>query len=392
MFELKRICGVAAVVLAVGAVGGATSTAQASVAPRVRAMRAARAMFIRSLPPRLRGHVRPAAAAPVTAGTFLTLFTDPVPVAVHGLDYEMSMDAQAVTDAFGSPPQVSVGLNRMTRGVDGRVNGEQEHVYGFSSTDMVMTANQDLTGLHIDTRRSVRPTRVNTTFQPVDVQSGSCRLFTGGSGTLSVAQGALDTKAFRIHTGSWPFFGTITARPQTGFAFSDPGCVGAVKLGRTTTRRRYHAPCEGRESITVGTIFGDTNWDAEVIRGGTRAVLEAQDATSTATTMVGHYAAALQSGRDMPRPERSAHGAVALIRTAGNPMFSGGATFVSHRRPAVSRVRVCAIGRHLHRFVATRYRGTLSPDDGAPLVALFDTGAFPLEQGAASLVLRRYVR
>lgn len=73
-------------------------------------------------------------------------------------------------------------------------------------------------------------------------------------------------------------------------------------------------------------------------------------------------------------------------------MFSGSATFVSHRRPAVSKVRVCAVGRHLRRFVATRYRGTLSPDDGAPLTALFDTGGFALERGAALLVIRSYMR
>ena len=73
-------------------------------------------------------------------------------------------------------------------------------------------------------------------------------------------------------------------------------------------------------------------------------------------------------------------------------MFSGSATFVSHRRPAVSKVRVCSAGRTLRRFVATRYRGTLSPDDGAPLTALFDTGGFALERGSALLVIRSYLR
>jgi hypothetical protein len=73
-------------------------------------------------------------------------------------------------------------------------------------------------------------------------------------------------------------------------------------------------------------------------------------------------------------------------------MFGGSATFVSHRRPSVSKVRVCSVGRNLRRFVATRYRGTLSPDDGAPLTALFDTGGFALERGSASLVIRSYLR
>jgi hypothetical protein len=49
MFQLKRVCGLAMIVLAVAAMGGAASNAQASVAPRVRAMRAARVLFSRSL-------------------------------------------------------------------------------------------------------------------------------------------------------------------------------------------------------------------------------------------------------------------------------------------------------------------------------------------------------
>ena len=58
----------------------------------------------------------------------------------------------------------------------------------------------------------------------------------------------------------------------------------------------------------------------------------------------------------------------------------------------MSNVRVCSAGRTLRRFVATRYRGTLSPDDGAPLTALFDTGGFALERGSALLVIRSYLR
>jgi hypothetical protein len=382
------------IVLALGAIGGAASNAQASVAPRVRAMRAARVLFSRSLTARLRAHVRPTASASVSPGTDLLLFTDPVQMQVHGVSYRMSMYADATVDQFGSAPELSVGFDRASRGVNGRINGVQEHVYGFSSTDMVMTADQGLTGLHLDTRRSFRPTRVNMNLVPDEVRSASCRLFFGGQGTQSVAEGTLDTKAFRIHTGTWPYFGTVTAAPQTAVAIADPGCisggVGGGAFGRTV--RRYHEPCQGRESVVAGSPFADTSWDAEVGYGGARAFLGAQTATSTTTNLVEHFAAALQSAAGMPRPDRSAHGAVAKIGTAGNPMFSGSATFVSHRRPAVSKVRVCAVGRHLRRFVATRYRGTLSPNDGAPLTALFDTGGFALERGAALLVIRSYMR
>jgi hypothetical protein len=394
MSQLKRVCGLAMIVLAVAVMGGAASNAQASVAPRVRAMRAARVLFSRSLTARLRAHVRPMAGASVSPGTDLLLFTDPVRMQVHGLAYRMSMYADTTVDQFGTAPELSVGFDRTSRGVSGRINGVQEHVYGFSSTDMVMTADQGLTGLHIDTRRSFRPTRVTMNLVPDEVRSASCRLFFGGNGTQSVAEGTLDASVFRIHTGTWPYFGTVTAAPQTGVAIADPGCisggVGGVAFGRTV--RRYYEPCQGRESVVAGSLFGDTSWEAEVGYGGARAFLGAQTASSTTTKLVEHFAVALQPAAGMPRPERSAHGAVAKIGTAGNPMFGGSATFVSHRRPAVSRVRVCAVGRHLRHFVSTRYRGRLSPDDGAPLTALFDTGGFALERGAASLVIRSYMR
>jgi hypothetical protein len=249
--------------------------------------------------------------------------------------------------------------------------------------------------VHIDTRRSFRPTRVNMNLVPDQVQSASCRLFFGGTGTQSVAQGTLDTNVFRIHTGTWPYFGTVTTAPQTGIAIADPGCIsggvgGGVAYGRTVTR--YHEPCQGRESIVSGSPFGSASWQAEVGYGGARAYLGAQTESSTTTNLIGHFAVALQSAAGMPRPERSAHGAVAKIGTSGNPMFGGSATFVSHRRPSVSKVRVCSVGRNLRRYVATRYRGTLSPDDGAPLTALFDTGGFALERGSALLVIRSYLR
>jgi hypothetical protein len=395
MFHPKRVCGLAVIVVAVAALGGSAAGAHASVAPRVRAMRAARVLFARSLPARLRAHVDSTAGVPVSPGTDLLLFTDPIHLQVHGLAYRMSMYADATVDQFGSAPELSVGFDRSSRGVSGRINGLQEHVYGFSSTDMVMTADQGLTGLHIDTRRSFRPTRVNMNFVPDQVRSASCRLFFGGQGTESVAEGTLDTKVFRIHTGTRPYFGTVTTPPQTAQAFSDPGCSaggvgGGVTLGRTV--RRYHEPCQGRESITTGSPFGGTSWEAEVGYRGARAFVGAQTASSTTTNLVEHLAVALQSAAGVPRPHRSAHGAVAKIGTDGNPMFSGGATFVSHRRPSVSKVRVCSVGRQLRRFVATRYRGTLSPDDDAPLTALFDTGGYGLERGAALLVIRSYLR
>ena len=64
-------------------------------------------------------------------------------------------------------------------------------------------------------------------------------------------------------------------------------------------------------------------------------------------------------------------------------------------RTGVLRCRGCASARsggNLRRFVATRYRGRLSPDDGAPLTAMFDTGASRSSADLALLVIRGYLR
>lgn len=101
------------------------------------------------------------------------------------------------------------------------------------------------------------------------------------------SEGTLATTAFRIHTGTWPYFGTVTTAPQTGIATADPGCisggVGGVAFGRIV--RRYHQPCQGRESIASGSAFGSTSWQAEVGYGGARAFLGAQTENSTTTNL-----------------------------------------------------------------------------------------------------------
>jgi hypothetical protein len=130
MFELKCVCRLVMVVLAVAAMGGSAAGAQASVAPQVRAMRAAKVLVARTLPARLRAHVPSAAGAPLSPGTDLLLFTDPVRMQVHGLRYRMSMFADTTVDQFGSVPELSIGFDRTSRGVRRRINGFQEHVYG----------------------------------------------------------------------------------------------------------------------------------------------------------------------------------------------------------------------------------------------------------------------
>src|SRR6476619_6241337 len=127
---------------------------------------------------------------------------------------------------------------------------------------------------------------------------------------------------------------------------------------------RIRALLEGETMFALNRVW---SWQASVGYGGARAFLGAQTESSTTTNLVGHFAVALQSATVMPPPHRSAHGAVAKIGTSGNHMFSGSATFVSHRRPSVSRVRVRSGGTApLRRNALPRHAepGRRCPADG----------------------------
>jgi hypothetical protein len=378
--------------LIAGSVTAVSSTAQAATQTQTQAMRGARHMFSRSLPAALRTTLLPQTQAPVAPGTFIDLFTRPMPLKVNGLVYQMEMGAFTVTDQFGSPPALEVGLSRLST-ANGRITGEQDHVYGFSSTDMTMTAAPGLANIHIDTHRSFKPSKVDTTFTPSTAKSVRCNLFFGGRGTLTEASGSLVSRTFRIHTGTSPFFGTIATGPTQAVALADPGCIsgGGVIVTGSSGGERFYFPCAGRETIQAGQPFADTQWTADLGFGGRNAYVYAQTGSSSVTESLGHLAIAVESGADMPAPEHSARGATATFSTAGNPLFSGSALFFSHQAPIVSRVRACAYEGSVRHYVATRYVGGMIPVAGSPLAALFDTGTFGFRGQSASLTLRRYL-
>jgi hypothetical protein len=331
-------------------------------------------------------------SSPVAPNTSLLLDTDPVPLSVGGLSYRMVLSAFTVTDAFGSPPQMDVALWRFAR-QGGRITGEQEHVYGYSSTDMTMTATKGLSTVKLDSHQAFPSTRVDTTFSPTRVESASCRLYTGGRGTFSEAVGTLSAKRFQIGTGTSPFFGTITTEPQRAAALADPGCLtagGSIITGGGP--QSFFAPCAGRESIQSGSPFGATSLEAEVGFRGRNAYLLAETGQTSVTTSVAHLAIGLQPASGMPAPAHSASGARAKLRTGQNSMFAGGARFLSTTAPVRSALHTCTYERHLYRFHALRYHGTLSPAGSSPLRALFDTAPFPFGTRSATLTIRIYRR
>jgi hypothetical protein len=388
---LRRAAVAAAVV---GAVAASVSTASAATHTQAQVMQSARHAFARTLPSTLRPAALTQSTTSVPAGSFLELFTQPASLpAINGKVYHMSLDAYTETDSFGVAPELDVSLYRIAS-ANGQPVGEQDHEYSYTSTDVDMSADTGLTNLVFNSKRAFRPTRVNMAFTPTQARSTRCTLFTGGHGTLTGAVGTLDAKSFKIHTGTSPFFGDITTAPQQAFAFSDPGCEsGEIQLAgtRTSVAQEYYQPCAGRESISAGSAFGVTQWDAEVGFGGKHAYLFSQTGSMSTTQAQVHFAVGVQSSSGMPVPRHSRSGATATLNAQGNPEFGGQATFVSHYVPRTSSVQTCTYERHLHRFVATRYAGTLTPSSTNPFAVLFDTGAIDFQTRSATLVIRHFI-
>jgi hypothetical protein len=384
--------GVAAAVA--GAVAASVSTASAATQTQAHVMQSARHAFVRTLPSSLRPVSLSQSTTSVPAGSFLELFTQPSRLrSINGKVYRMSLDAYTETDSFGVAPELDVSLFR-NAWANRHLVGEQDHLYSYTSTDVQMTADTGLTNLVFDTEHAFRPTKVDMAFTPTETRSSRCTLFGGGHGTLTAALGTIDAKAFKIHTGTSPFFGDIRKAPGQAVAFSDPGCEdGQIQLAgtKTSVSRSYYYPCSGRETITAGSAYGLTQWAAEVGFGGKHAYLFSQTGSTSTTQAQVHFAVGVQSSAGMPAPWHSKNAAYAKLNAQGNPEFGGQATFLSHRAPHTSSVQSCIYERHVHKFVAMRYTGTLTPSSTNPFAALFDTGAINFQTRSATLTILRYI-
>lgn len=391
-----RVFGPLAMAAVVVSAGASAATARAATPAHVRATRGAFRLFARTLPPGITASILPQTiASAATSQTALQLFTNPVAVKTHGVTYQMSIGAFGQENAFGQPPQMEVGLSRVVRS-KGRPTAEQDHVYGYSASGMTLSANSDLTRLHLDTGSLFSPTAVNTRFTEFSKATYPCRLIGGGRGAAIEANGTLSSHPFRIATGTSPFFGTITTAPKTASAFSDPGCSFILGGGGGGGQIIFGGPqplqtCQGRETIQAGSLFGSSAWDMAVgFEGGTSLVL-ATHGSSSQTESVNHIAVSLQPGSSLQRAAVSSRGAMARVNTTGNPMFGGQAVFFSHHAPRVSTVQACVWERHVHHYRGYRYGGGMSPVASQPLTALFDTGSFPFHGRAATLTVRKYL-
>lgn len=316
----------------------------------------------------------------------VSLVARPVTVLSHGIAYQMRFAAFSVPDSFGAPPDIEIALSRRAP-VPGELAAYQAHDYGFApDSGVTFTTTPRVRSAVLDTAATLAPGRVDLTYTAHGPTTTSHCFF----GTSSRSSGTLTAQHFAIDTGTSPIFGTLTTPPTAATLESDPGC--GDLLASRTARYRYTPECSGRTTLTAGDDVLDgsgTLWLSEIGVGGGRLVQFAATASYTHTTYVDHVvAAALHPAGLVTR--HGAHGATARVRTTENPFMSGSASFVSHAAPSTSVVQRCIWERHTHRFVGTKYTGTLSSGD-APFTAEFDTGASVLHPQRATLVLRHYL-
>jgi hypothetical protein len=325
----------------------------------------------------------------------LELFTDPVPVTVNGITYQMTMSVENLPVSFDEPPELAVELDRTTVG-GGLITGEQSHVYGYAPlTGLDFTANAGLTRATVKTGTSINPSALDVHFHTTGtVEESPCSLVGGGQGEFQAATGTISASTFKIATATTPFFGTITTTPQTATVFRDPGCsnffgfAASVKAAREPV---FHPECSGREAITQSSLT--SFWLAQTGFGGRRMLqLGATESNPFGPDGVDHEVAGLGSGTNMPRPVRTGEGGVrADVLTSGVPFMGGRAVFRSTARAHVSPGHTCTWERHTYHYTTTRWPGRLTSAT-TPLAMMFDTGAAPITPTPATLYLFTYTR
>jgi hypothetical protein len=264
----------------------------------------------------------------------VALYTRPLPLAVNGIEYEMSLVVQQIPGRFAGAANPRQCIHR--------------HRHG----DRAGCASG---GLH-------RHPAMSRT---------ACRLPNGATGYVRSTRGTLSYPQFSIDTTTAPFFGVLTSAGTQARLTLDPGCVFNGGTGH-----KLHQ-CPGHLEISGSSADGSSGFDAADNYGRTRVFELAAEGTNGSVKSIGHFGFEAGPISDLPRPSRSATGATAHLRTTGGILMAGSATFTSHRAPGRSVVHRCLSYGRVHSFRSYHYRGKLTPDL-TPLAALFDTGTFTL--------------
>lgn len=297
-----------------------------------------------------------------------TLSTKPVKVTVRGVTYLVDVTADA---------NLTTGQTTLTVSLDGLApRAGQYYDYTFSPPSGIgFRFRTSGTGAVVKASKATAPSRIDATYAATSHQSLPCTLRGGSRGHMVFSSGTVSFSAFRFVSGSSPVFGTITKHAaKASFAY-DPGCGGEVKVVNV---------CSPGEVVATGRPSSPQQWAFGQILGERRPVelALATSSVSPTETLDRQVAAEVRAG-DLPAPMASPTGATARVRTTGNPLMTGSASFASTRAPTTRTGRCRDEDGSRHTYSETTYAGRLTSD--SPLLTVsFSTGSlsFPSPQPA----------
>jgi hypothetical protein len=314
----------------------------------------------------------------------VALSTRPLPFAVNGIEYEMSLVVQQIPGRFGSPDEsfMDALLERTLPTPLG--SARQLYVYSYQPEQPFAFTwdHAALSQAGIDAGATIAPDAFQADFTATASPSLSpCRLDGGGTANRRIAPGNVAYRSLSLDTGTSPFFGVLSQASPRGRLVVDPGCSAPFDVqSRACSLREVVVGQTGDSIWLMGRLFGQHQRGVEV--GFQEQPLASGVAFGQVVSPVG--------SADVPIATHSASGAHLLIRSGGAPFLHGGAVFTSSRAPRVSAAHTCYSFGHPHRYRVLRYGGSLRPRV-KPLTALFDTGPMALTRRAATLQVWRYL-
>lgn len=294
----------------------------------------------------------------------------PVRLRIHGADYLMGVSADDNLSSGSDQTTLTVELDALG------TTSEQSYQYALSPASGLTFNFARKTGARavVKASRAIAPSAIGVTYTATRHQSFPCTLQDGSKGRMTFSQGTVTFSAFKFVSGT-TVFGTITKQAKKASFFYDPGCGGTVHVTYI---------CGGAEDVAVGHLNSPQQWFFGNPYGEKRPIegLFTVSALSPAETV---YATGLGKARvsDLPTPQAGPTGATATVKTNGNPLMTGTASFTSTSAPTVQTWKCRDNQGVKHTYSESTYKGTLSSD--SPLLTVnFATGpvAFPSPQPA----------
>ena len=303
------------------------------------------------------------------------LETSPVAVRIGGVGYRMTVHVTAVPQQGAIDDAISVILVRHHQG------DLQTHTYEWApSSPVPVRINPRTLATTIRSGDLIAPSAMSMSFRPITVRTHTCVLPNGTLGSVRIASGSLTESAFRVVTGTSPFFRTIRAVPVRGTVVADPGCA-----------RHQPAPdCPGTESITSDNPVAPEQWMIGTNRTGSQVTIEGvrTQPNLAALLQFTHLVEDVVPTSDFTVRTHAEHGATAALLVVARGTFERGTAYFRSTNPPSLVTGVCTFGGIDRHYSIELYRGILSPGR-SPLTTLFDTGRMVLRTVSATLAVAR---